>query len=340
MGIVDKVLRVREDRRRYVARAFKVWTLARFALSFGAAAALLAGCGGSHPPIGVPGAMSQGRVVASHADRSGSWILTEAKREDLLYISDWRAGNVYIYSYPAGKMVGTLTGFALPSGLCVDKAGDVWVTSQENGDIIEFPHGGTVSIGMLRDSGLGMDCAIDPVTGNLAATSLEGGVWIWQGARGSPVLYQPPHLVQPYYCSYDDVGNLYVDGFPGLRGYRVGLDELAKGSSSFFTITLPFKIDGPGGVQWDGQYLAVSNSGHHVYRYTIAGSVAELSGVVHLKNAGFLQQFWIERSTIIGPSRDDGEFLFWKYPVGGEPIKTFSGLAQPDGAAVSLAQEE
>jgi hypothetical protein len=35
----------------------------RFALSMGAAAALLAGCGGSQPPIGAPGVMLQSRAA-------------------------------------------------------------------------------------------------------------------------------------------------------------------------------------------------------------------------------------------------------------------------------------
>jgi hypothetical protein len=39
--------------------------------------ALLAGCSGSQPPIGALGATPQG--PATHAERSGSWMLPEAK---------------------------------------------------------------------------------------------------------------------------------------------------------------------------------------------------------------------------------------------------------------------
>ena len=38
--------------------------LSPYALAIGAAAALLAGCGGSQPPIGPPGATVQSRAVA------------------------------------------------------------------------------------------------------------------------------------------------------------------------------------------------------------------------------------------------------------------------------------
>ncbi|MGA9017366.1 MAG: hypothetical protein WB438_00305 [Candidatus Cybelea sp.] len=56
-----------------------------YALSSCVAAAMLAGCGGSQPPIGAPGAMPQTSVIATHAGRGTSWILPEAKNEDLIY---------------------------------------------------------------------------------------------------------------------------------------------------------------------------------------------------------------------------------------------------------------
>jgi len=42
----------------------------RYVLSSCVAAALLAGCGGSQPPIGAPGAMPQSAAIAAPADRS------------------------------------------------------------------------------------------------------------------------------------------------------------------------------------------------------------------------------------------------------------------------------
>jgi hypothetical protein len=54
------------------------------ALSICAAAVMLAGRGGSQPPIGAPGAMPQAAAIASHADRGKSWMLPEAKSDNLL----------------------------------------------------------------------------------------------------------------------------------------------------------------------------------------------------------------------------------------------------------------
>jgi hypothetical protein len=67
--------------------------------------AALVGCGGSQPPIGAPGAMPQGYAVATHADRGKSWMLSEAKSEDLLYVSAY-VNHVYVYSYPKGNSSG------------------------------------------------------------------------------------------------------------------------------------------------------------------------------------------------------------------------------------------
>jgi len=53
--------------------------LGRYALSSCVAAAMLAACGGSQPPIGAPGAMPQSRAIVTHASRGGSWMLPEAK---------------------------------------------------------------------------------------------------------------------------------------------------------------------------------------------------------------------------------------------------------------------
>jgi hypothetical protein len=73
--------------------------LSRFALAFGAASALLAGCG-SQPPIGTPGAMLQSRATATHADHDGSWMLPDAKGRSLLYVSEQYMGITFVYTIP------------------------------------------------------------------------------------------------------------------------------------------------------------------------------------------------------------------------------------------------
>jgi hypothetical protein len=102
-------------------------------LRIGAAAVLLTGCGGSQPPIGAPGAMLQSHAIATHAPRGGSWMLPEAKSEDLLYVSE--VGTVTVYSYPQGKLEGKLRGFFDATGECVDAKGDVYIADNGYGKV-------------------------------------------------------------------------------------------------------------------------------------------------------------------------------------------------------------
>ena len=44
-------------------------------------------------------------AIATHADRGKSWMLPEAKNEDLIYATSG-CGGVCMLSYPAGKLVG------------------------------------------------------------------------------------------------------------------------------------------------------------------------------------------------------------------------------------------
>lgn len=57
-------------------------SLNRSAAALGVAVALLAGCGGSQPPVAAPGAMPHTPAIATHAERGGSWMLPEAKSGD------------------------------------------------------------------------------------------------------------------------------------------------------------------------------------------------------------------------------------------------------------------
>lgn len=141
-----------------------------------AAAAMLAGCGGSQPPIAAPGAIPQSPAVATHAERGGSWMLPEARGEDLLYadLSGANADVIYVFSYPKGKLVGRLyqSGSQYQQGLCSDSRGHVFVTTLSSslfgGNIYEYAHAGTKPIETLYEHGLWpWGCAVDASTGNL-----------------------------------------------------------------------------------------------------------------------------------------------------------------------------
>ena len=308
------------------------------------AAAMLASCGGSQPLVGSPGATPQGRAIAQQAAHGKSWMLPEARREALLYASYNSGSNtgVQVYTYPKGKLVGTLTGFQGPAGMCPDKDGNIWITNFNGTTIVEYAHGGTQPIGSLTLPTLAhpQDCAIDTATGNLAVVgyppaSESATVLVFTGATGTPTVYDIP-LSTSSFCSYDSHGNLFVNGYAQGNG-PFGVVELQRGSNGFATIAFPPSGPArgyePTSLQWDGRHLVVG-SPYSVIRYSIANLNAVEKGETKL-DVDHLTTFWIQGRKVSVIDRDH-ELKLYGYPAGGAPLKTI-GQGGLFSTIVSLA---
>jgi len=279
-------------------------------------------------------------------------MLPEAKNEDLLYVTSQDTG-VEVFSYPKGKLVGTLTGFSTPMGECVDKAGNVYVVNR-SAKIVEYAHGGKTplrSLRMLNDRAYLTGCSVDRATGNLAVTANVGvsyyaTVWIYTKAKGVAQSYYDSDIAS-YLCGYDTTGNLFVDG-TGKDGFAFA--EHPKGRSTFTNISISGgTINLPGGVQSHGKYIAVgdqeyqSTNASAIYQVSVSGSTGTLEGVTPLTGAIDVVQFWIQGATVIGPDAERncgasprGCVEFWKYPAGGSYSKALA-VSEPFGSAISLA---
>ena len=110
----------------------KLSGLGRYALSC-AAVALLAGCGGSQPPISAPGAMPQSVAPVSNLSERPSGAAGDARKGDLIYAAGF--SNTYVLSYAEGKLIAKIDGYGGYS-TCSDQRGDVFVT--ENARIVEI----------------------------------------------------------------------------------------------------------------------------------------------------------------------------------------------------------
>jgi len=325
------------------------------ALGMSVATALFAGCGGSQPVDG-PGAVPQSRAVAQSAGRGESWMLPDAKSEDLVYVSDNNLSNVYVFSYATGRQVGTLTGFELPAGECADKAGNVWITNQIPAQTVEYAHGGTTPIATLSDDyGSPASCSVDPTTGNLAVANATHTVAVYQNAQGTPTVYSDSSFQRFFFCAFDDNGNLFVDGqTDGIRTNLIA--ELPHGKSEMTNIRFHRAIEA-GNIAWDGQYLAITKGGGdpreatRIARYRVVGARARLVSTIRLQNqhgAAWDAQFWIQGDVIIGPSIKFGQESgsgpltdVWAYPQGGKPVKALhrhaNGGSELWGTTFSLA---
>jgi hypothetical protein len=131
-------------------------------------AALLAGCGGSQPPIGAPGAMPQTSATEAHAEHSNSWMLpgVKAGKSGLLYLSDYSADAVYVLDYGNGEQVGELAGLDKPEAGCVDNAGDVYIANGGNGSFVEYARGGSTPIYAYKTDEHATGCSVDSKNNN------------------------------------------------------------------------------------------------------------------------------------------------------------------------------
>ncbi|HEX8828470.1 MAG TPA: hypothetical protein VF778_10180 [Xanthobacteraceae bacterium] len=323
-------------------------------LSLLAAVAIVAGCGtGSEPSVGPADPLAQlfGPHARNAAGRAGgrSWFAHDAVSQDLLYVSDPPRNRVVVYSFPYGKIVGSLSGLNSPAGECVDNSGDVWITETNGAQIVEYAHGGTKPIAKLADAKeYPIDCSIDPITGNLAVSNIEslngdqGSIAIYAGASGLPTLHHYSNLFYPFFLSYDDASNLFVDGEEHEGAFAFG--ELPSGSGSFTKIALNQAFELAGGVLWDGLYVTVGDEGAGVV-YQTTGAGGAIVGTTQLSGAQNVAQYWIPKlgsgksnqqgTKLVGPNLNGAGVMFWKYPGGGTATKTIAGLDAPFGTAVS-----
>lgn len=323
-----------------------------YVLSVSAAVAILGGCGALRQ------AQDDALPVAA-IDGEPSWMAPNAKAQNLLYISDGGANEVYVYSYRAGKLVGKLKGFQDPAGVCADAAGDVWIVDSGSSKIVEYAHGGTEPKATLSDSGATylLGCSVDPTSGNLAVTdlggaSVSGSVVIYAGAHGAPKKRRISHLLYVYFCGYDDAGNLFVDGVDGSYAFQFA--ELLSGSKFFKHVTLNQSVGFPGGIQWDGRYVAIGDQKYEnqhtsaIYQVLVSGSKGTIEGTTELKDSCDVLEFAISSAgsntkhrkgaEAIAPDACQNNVQFYGYPAGGTPTKTLRRFLYPVGAAISFAE--
>ena len=296
------------------------------------------------------GTLLQTPAVAMHGDRSSSWMTPGSSSGDLLYVADASSNEVDVYSYPAGKQVGALTGFEGLAFLCADPSGDVFVPNYGKSEILEYAHGGTTPIATLSDpDSTPNSCSFDSTTGNLAVANYTttygyGDIAIYENVSGSREVYLDYGVPYVQFCAYDAKGNLFVEGFGKTNsGDFFGLDELLKGAKLLTNITLDDIPAFPTGLQWDANYLAMgtgtvagpSSGDTYVYHVQITRATGKTIGTTRLVERGLTSGFFIDGSAIIvtgGKPRARTEVF--AYPGGRKPDLTLTEKA-PAGVVVS-----
>jgi hypothetical protein len=312
-----------------------------------AAIVLLAGCGGQS---GAPGSMPQGVMSSGHAAHGGSWMKPGASGSDLLYISSPSTNAVYVFTYPGGQPVGTLTGFNYPTTLCSDSQGNVWIinagsaSGTNNSYLLEYAHGGTNPIATLDDSNkYPRACSVDATTGNLAVMDYQQNVAVYANRQGTPTYYSTSCCVgYVINGTYDGSGNLF---FASTRWIHTGVGWLPKGASKVRYFRFNYRPSNDhGAFEWDGQYLAVIAFDVKlrpevwvVVRFQRSGNKENMVGTVPLNGLSYASQFAVQGSGLVTANDNSGNVYFYNYPAGGNPTYTISGLDRPYGIAISVA---
>jgi hypothetical protein len=274
-----------------------------------AVAAILGGCSGAAPLPQNPNAVANSTIVRS------------AIAGPLLYVTDAKTHDVVVFSYPAGKQVGTLTGFTNPQGDCVDRAGDVWIVDIATARITEFAHGGTTPIATLSDAGqFPTACAVNPKTGDLAVSNIAtesigpGSISIYENARGTPANYTAATLSMTDSIAYDGAGNLFVVGTQFGEAFYYG--ELRSGAKALHPLHWPAAVIGAG-IMWDGHHIAVVNAAFGIAMpvYRLAGD--RLASTTYLNGTCNLFQFFVDQNHLICADQPDGVIRIYPYPNGG-----------------------
>jgi hypothetical protein len=312
-------------------------TLARYALSIAAATALLAGCDGSQPPIGAPGATQLSR---------GSRIVPQSSgHKSILIYAGGIYGGVYVYDYFTGKQIGKLkinAGF----GGCVGANGDVFI-GQSNATTLEYAHGGTRIINTYSTAAVSDGCSTDAK--NDLAISNGGNVTVFAGgdpARGKTY-------------SENDCGDMLPLGYD-TKGNLVGLADatppvipcaLLSGAKSLRTLSMKgFTINTPGHTMWDGKYFALTDedgdksSTDGIVDASLSGKAltfhheAILTDTCNGASTSIAAPFILgEKNTPVNDRQGRVivginllctgaglyEIEFWHYPQGGNPFKVY-----------------
>lgn len=320
---------------------------AKSTLTLLGAVAVLAGCGSAGA-----GAGSAAPPMAAAAHRTTSWMTPGVKNTSLLYVSNAGSSNVTVYTYLDGNglvLVGTLTGFSFPTGMCTDSAGNVWIPDYDTGKIEEFAHGGTSPIfSITQRNGHPYDCAVDPSTGNIAVAAQfpgnrhgeNGQVFVYlKGARKGSSFQPQNGFSEVDFLAYDNKSNLYVDG--AENNYGNAIFRLPKDSAM-----TPLTISGgtlysPGAVNWIKPTLLVGDANFEnqgtpgAYKLFISGSTATVVGT--LPFAGTEQTYGFSRraTRVIVPDHLGNVVRIYNLSNGTLDSKLTTGINLPFGAVVS-----
>jgi hypothetical protein len=313
----------------------------------------------------VPGFRGRVAVAAinssdAHPGREKSWVSPDVKDvHELVFISDNRSEDVYIFKMPGFVLKGTLTGFQFPSGMCSDASGNVWITDFKASEVFQYSRTGKLLKTLQAYEAWG--CAVNKSNGDVAVTSYYAPtgshceVTVYPNGSGSGTSYTIAEMSRCFYAAYDTNGNLFFDG-EGETEQNTVVEELPTGSGSPHVLSL---YDGtirfPGGIEWNsrtGHLLVVDQQCDNGARSCLdviallSASAGKMIRFIPLNNS-YGSQCTVYQGTIdpssksyVGPCIEGGSgypgiAAVWALAKGGTPTEYTSRAWRPIGSAIS-----
>ncbi len=277
------------------------------------------------------------------------------KQSNLLYISNPGSSDVTVYTYLNGggfTLVGTLTGFSFPAGMCTDKTGNVWIPDGGSATINEYAHGGTMPIAQIHlHAGHPDDCAVDTNTGNVAVAVYipnqkdsypYGIVDVFINGQGKGIRYGTAEgaFTEVYFVAYDNQGNLYADGvdYDGITA----LFELPKGGNVFTRLILSgATLYSPSAINWIKPTLLLGDQNFQgqgtngAYKLLVSGSTATVVGTLPFNGTQQANGFWRRAGNVIVPDYTGNIVRVYNLSDGSLVSTLTNGISSPFGAVIS-----
>ena len=294
------------------------------------------------------GAQLEPRLGNSRPGFVDSAALATSRRK--IAVSDASNEVVNVYDV-AGTELAQLTGFFEPQGLSSDASGNLFVADTDNQRVQIYAAGLKNPPTTLADS-VGFPSDVDSMSsGKIVAVAniynapccAQGSVsFFTRGVLSNTI--SNATLAKAYFCAFDAIGNLYVDGLDVNNNFVMGVIIGGANGRQFTQLSTDNTIRGPGAVQvtTSGQIAILDQIAATVYTYNAPknGSLGSPVSSTPLTQAVEPVTFAFTKTMTQLYTADAGIFASQQfvYPTGGDATSTINVGGQAIGVTLFPAQ--